>query len=227
MFSNGVEISPEDIKYLSKNVLKLGAYAKRLLHLYDFGINDQQFMSHVKGTCHSLNLLPQGVTRSAIVLRPNAHREDGFWDDASDTWDYSQTLRFAAGATMISQKYKNHMSQEDLKKSLVGKVLFKCQTGILDDLIDKGHYSYIEAKDLYHHVLSSMTDPDFEINAFKKELVSLMNRDQLHLFDLVTSIVTNFNKLFNQSPHGHDLFYHMEVLDEQVILGQALTMFQK
>jgi hypothetical protein len=99
--------------------------------------------------------------------------------------------------------------------------------GILDDLIDKGAYSYLEAKDLHHMALSSMVDPDFDETIYVKRLIGMLKQEHVPLFDLMNSITKGFNSLWNRSPHGSDYFYQMEVLDERVALGQALTMFQK
>jgi hypothetical protein len=226
MAGNSVTISPEDVGVLSDLVLKLGGYARGFVDAHDFGVGQDTLSYHI-GSTHGHVRQLAGIGGSPLSLRPPGFDESTMWEGSNDTWDYAQTLRFAAGAAMISQRYMRHMTPENLRKAVVAKVLYKCQTGILDDLVDKGTYSYIEAKDLYHHVLSSMTDPDFDFNSFRSRLISLMRQEQLHLFDLITEIVRSFNHLYNNSPRGHELFYQMEVLDQRVVLGQALTMFQK
>lgn len=222
-----VRISPEDVSYLTNNVLTLGSYAEALLDSFDFGIEAEQLAHHIHETRQNLNMLLGGGSLLPITLRPDSQSEFLLEEESTHTWNWSQTLRYAAGATMISQKYAKYMSKENLAKAVLAKVLFKCQTGILDDLVDKGRYSYMDAKDIYHHVLASMTDLDFDVNAFKKRLIPKMNQNQIHMFDLLATISSTFNKLYVESPNGVDLFYQMEVLDERVILGQALTMFQK
>src|SRR2546427_11331064 len=76
-------------------------------------------------------------------------------------------------------------------------------------------------------VLSSMLDPDFDSTSFTKRLVTMLRQEQIPLFDLINNIVRGFNVLWNNSPHGHDYFYQMEIMDERVALGQALSMFEK
>src|SRR6058998_3001293 len=80
----------------------------------------------------------------------------------------------------------------------------------------QGNYSYLEAKDLHHMVLSSMLDPDFDSTSFTKRLVTMLRQEQIPLFDLINNIVRGFNVLWNNSPHGHDYFYQMEIMDERV-----------
>ncbi len=128
---------------------------------------------------------------------------------------------------MMSEQYSPHMTTENLHRSMTAKIFRECVIGILDDLIDKGNYSYLEAKDLHHMVLSSMLDPDLDSTAFMKRLVTMLRQEQIPLFDLINNIVRGFNVLWNGSPHGNEYFYQMEVMDERVALGQALSMFQK
>ena len=222
-----VRISSEDVSFLTNNVLRLGSYAENLLDSFNFGIKSEQLAKHIRGTCDNLDMLLGDGGLFPITLRPSSQPDSLLEDEPIDLWNWSQTLRYAAGATMISQKYSKYMSKENLRKAILAKVLYKCQTGILDDLVDKGSYSYMDAKDIYHHVLASMTDLDFDMNAFKKRLVPKINRRQIHMFELIATISSSFNRLYVDSPNGVDLFYQMELLDERVILGQALTMFQK
>ncbi|MEE9223821.1 MAG: hypothetical protein V3U51_03635 [Thermoplasmata archaeon] len=222
-----VRISSEDVSFLTNNVQRLGSYAEDLLDGFNFGIRSEQLAKHIRETCDNLDMLLSGGGLFPITLRPSNQPDFLLEDEPIDLWNWSQTLRYAAGATMISQNYSKYMSKENLRKAILAKVLYKCQTGILDDLVDKGSYSYMEAKDIYHHVLASMTDLDFDINAFKKRLVPKMNQRQIHMFELIATISSSFNRLYVDSPNGVDLFYQMELLDERVILGQALTMFQK
>jgi hypothetical protein len=222
-----IELSCEDVDILSNIVLRLGAYAKKLFDRFDLGISRSRFTWHVDEVYRNLLGLRDVNGGRQVFLAPPGTNDSFLVQNPSDTWNYTQTLRFAAGATMISQKYLRSMSPENLRNSMIAKILYKCQTGILDDLIDTEKYSYIDAKNLYHHVLSSMIDPDFEPNTYKKKLMSMLKEDQLHLFDLMVDITSSFNKVFSESPQGQELFYRIEVLDERVTLGQALSMFQK
>src|SRR3989475_3524063 len=76
-------------------------------------------------------------------------------------------------------------------------------------------------------VLSSRLDPDLDSTAFMKRLVTMLRQEKIPLLNLTNNIFRGFNVLWNNSPHGHDYFYQMEIMDERVALGQALSMFQK
>ncbi len=222
-----IDIAPDDLELLSKFVNRLGGYAEGLFDYHDFGFPKSALKNQITRVTDELRRMQQSIRGSPLSLRPPGLPEDAMWEEADELWNYGQTLRFAAGATMITQRYESRMTSENLRRSMIAKVLHHCQAGLLDDLIDTGRYTFIEAKDLYHHCLASMIDPGFEINTFRKELALSLNQEQLGMFDLMTNITAAFNRLFLESPNGQDLFYELQRVDDRLILGQALTMFQK
>ncbi|HYV09256.1 MAG TPA: hypothetical protein VEL81_06760 [Thermoplasmata archaeon] len=222
-----IGINREDLDLLSRTVLRLGGYAEGLFEFHDFGFDKSFLRDHITNVHATLKELRENATSSGVPLRPPNIPPGAFWEDQGEVWNYLQTLRFAAGATMMTEQYSPHMPRENIAKTVTAKVYRECVIGILDDLIDKGAYSYLEAKDLHHMVLSSMFDPDFDSTSFMKRLVTMLRQEQIPLFDLINNITRGFNILWNHSPHGADYFYQMEVMNERVALAQALTMFQK
>lgn len=222
-----VELGTDDLELVSRFVLRLGGYAEGLFDYHDFGFDKRILQGHITRVEEDIRRVISTKGGTALNLRPPNLPEDAIWEEADETWNYGQSLRFAAGASMITERYRDRMTPDNLRRAFIAKVLHECQAGILDDLIDKGRYTFIEAKDLYHHCFASMIDPGFDINTFRKELALIMKQEQLSMFDLMTNITSAFNKLYLASPNGQDLFYEMERVNERVILGQALTMFQK
>ncbi len=224
---NPIGINPEDLDLLSRTVLRLGGYAEGLFDYHDFGFDKNYLKDHISSVHSTLKRLKESAPPDGLPLRPPNIPPGAFWEDQGEVWNYLQTLRFAAGATMMTEQYLPHMTPDNLQRAMTAKIFRECVIGILDDLIDKGNYSYLEAKDLHHMVLSSMLDPDFDSTSFTKRLVTMLRQEQIPLFDLINNIVRGFNVLWNNSPHGHDYFYQMEIMDERVALGQALSMFEK
>ena len=220
-------ITREDLDLLSRTVLRLGGYAEGLFDFHDFGFDKAFLKDHITSVHANLKRLREVAPSGALSLRPPNIPAGAFWEDQGEVWNYLQTLRIAAGATMMSVQYSPHMSAENLQRAMTTKIFRECAIGILDDLIDKGSYSYLEAKDLHHMVLSSMLDPDLDASSFTKRLVTVLRQEQIPLFDLINNIVRGFKILWTNSPHGHDYFYQMEIMDERVALGQALSMFEK
>ncbi|HYY48267.1 MAG TPA: hypothetical protein VFA17_06240 [Thermoplasmata archaeon] len=220
-------INRDDLDLLSRTVLRLGGYAEGLFDFHDFGFDKESLREHITNVHLTLKRLRESASTTGVPLRPPNIPAGAFLEDQGEVWNYLQTLRFAAGATMMSEQYLPYMNPENVSRAMTAKIFRECAIGILDDLIDKGAYSYSEAKDLHHMVLSSMIDPDLDTTSFMKRLVTMLRRDQVPLFDLINNIVRGFNVLWNGSPHGHDYFYQMETMDERVALGQALSMFEK
>ncbi|MCJ2554615.1 MAG: hypothetical protein LN410_00210 [Candidatus Thermoplasmatota archaeon] len=227
MLSREVALSPADVERIAGNVSKLGGYALGLVEHFDLGIDRDLFQHHLMRTQDHVRTMVGSAGSVLVDLRPKGFSHQALFEATNLAWNYPQDLRFAAGSCMISRMYARWMSEDNLKRALVAKVLYACQEGILDDVIDKGPAGYLEAKDLYHLVLSSMTDPSLNPNAFMKRLMGGLGQEQLDLFETIVTITLHFNRLFHDSPHGGRLFYEMEKLEERAALGQALTMFQK
>lgn len=220
-------INPDDLDLLARTVVRLGGYAEGLFDFHDFGFDKNSLRDHISSVHATLKRLKDVSPPGGLPLRPPNIPPGAFWEDQGEVWNYLQSLRFAAGATMVTEQYSPYMTPENVQRSMTAKIFRECVIGILDDLIDKGNYSYLEAKELHHMVLSSMLDPDFEPASFTKRLVTMLRQEHIPLFDLISSTVRGFNILWNLSPHGHDYFYQMEIMDERVALGQAVSMFEK
>lgn len=227
MLSREVALSPADVERIAGNVSKLGGYALGLIDHFELGVDKDLFRHHLKRTQDHVRTMAGSAGAVLVDLRPRGFSNQALLEATDLAWNYPQDLRFAAGSCMMSRMYAGRMSEDNLKRALVAKVLYACQEGILDDVIDKGPSGYLEAKDLYHLVLSSMTDPSLNPNAFMKRLMGGLGQEQLDLFETIVRITLHFNRLFHDSPHGGRLFYEMEKLEERAALGQALTMFQK
>lgn len=207
--------------------MKLGGYAEGLFSYHDFGLEKDVFRGHLTGVYDALREVRDNVASSSEPIGRPYIPDAAFWEDPGETWNYMQALRFAVGVSLSCQKYGKWMSPANRQRSIVAKILHNCLMGILDDLIDRGSYSYLQAKDVHHLVLSSMIDPDFDSSTYMKRLIAMLKHNQVHLFDLINNLTKHFNRMWNESPSGMNYFYQMEVLDERVALAQALTMFQK
>src|SRR5205823_10563677 len=154
--TDSLGISRDDLDLLSRTVLRLGGYAEGLFDFHDFGFDKEFLREHITSVHQTLKELRDAAPVTGVVpLRPPNLPAGAFLEDQGEVWNYLQTLRFAAGATMMSEQYASHMKRENLQRSMTAKIFRECAIGILDDLIDKGAYSYLEAKDLHHTVLSS------------------------------------------------------------------------
>ena len=219
-------IAQEDIALLCALLDRLADYAGSVVRRHQLGLREEVVAAHLSATRARIESTLSRLSAGPARLRP-AGEVPLAHSPGPEAWDFRQTLRYATGAAMISQRYVARMAEADVSRSLLAKVLYKCQTGILDDVVDRGAYSYIEVRDLYQHVLSSMTAPRYDQNLFRAKLAMLLQQEQFAVYDLTSNITASFNRLFLSSPRGFEFFAEMERLDHQVSLGQALSVLQK
>lgn len=221
-----LNVSHADLELMLNYVNKLGGYGLGLFRVMDLGLPRELYERHLNETIESLKAMGEGEA-PRILLRPKGASNRALVETTNELWNFPQTLRFAAATTFLTQYYKRWMEPPDVRRAITAKVLYKCQTGILDDFVDKGHYSYLEAKQLYHLVFSSMMDADYDQKGLVQKLVPAMNQDQLDLLDLVVNITTGFNALLRAAPHAGDYAYYMVQFNDRLGLAQALSMYMK
>jgi len=222
-----IEIAAGDVERITRFVLRLGGYAEGMFDYHDFGFPKQVLKDQITNVTEELRGLRESIRASPLSLSPPNLAGDAMWEETGEPWNFGQTLRFAAGATMITQRYQNAMTPANRRHAMIAKVLHQCQAGLLDDLVDTGRYTFVEAKDLYHHCLASMIEPGFDTNTFRKGLALNLNQEQMGVFGLMTDLTAGFNRLYTDSPNGQDLLHELLRIDDRVTLGQALTMFLK
>ncbi len=221
-----IRLAPADVDVMCGNIYKMGGYGLGLFKVMDLGIPQELYERHLRESIENLRQL-SGPEPGGVPLRPPHSRGRALLEASNEIWDYPQNLRFAAAVSILGQYYKRWMKADDLKRALSAKVLYNCQIGILDDLVDKGDYNYLEAKELTHLVLSSMFNPTYDDNAFVKKLIPSLRESHLEYRDMILQFASAFNSLISLSAHGGDFFYHMEVFNQRLVLAQALSVFQK
>lgn len=214
-----MELSESNIMF--KIVDRLLNYGHHFLGRNDYGLTPEEFNTfrHDSAAC----FIPLIKWSKPLVSYQKVH-------DACTNqtiWTSTQTMRYAVGASLISLGYKKYLDFESLQNSIIAKAFDKYQVGILDDIIDRGNYDYQEAKDLYRHVISSMTTHDFDYMAFQEELNGLLNPSQLGISDIICSMASAFSTFFFEAPRAYEVLPIIKELDERIIEGQALTVLQK
>src|SRR5213594_57065 len=122
-----VELGTDDLELVTKFVLRLGGYAEGLFDYHDFGFPKSALKNQITRVTDELRRMRESIRGSSLSLRPPGLPEDAMWEEADELWNYGQTLRFAAGATMITQRYESRMTSENLRRAMVAKVLHHCQ----------------------------------------------------------------------------------------------------
>src|SRR2546428_228013 len=133
----GLGINREDLDLLSRTVARLGGYAEGLFDYHEFGFDKAALREHITRVSAFIHGLKDVAGPGGIPLRPPNIPPGAFWEDQGETWNYLQTLRFAAGATMMKEQWRPYMSPQNLQRALTAQIFPKCQIGILDDLFHK------------------------------------------------------------------------------------------
>ncbi len=119
---NTLGINPEDLDLLSRTVLRLGGYAEGLFDFHDFGFDKNSLKEHISNVHATLRRLKENAPPEGLPLRPPNIPPGAFWEDQGEVWNYLQTLRFAAGATMMTEQYSPHMTTENLHRAMTAKI---------------------------------------------------------------------------------------------------------
>jgi hypothetical protein len=221
-----LRIDLSDLELMLDYMRKLGGYGLGLFDVMDLGLPRDLYETHLNEAIDNLRSMAGGES-PAIVLRPKGASDQALVEAPSNLWNFAQTLRFAAATTFLTQYYKHWMYPGVIHRAVTAKVLYRCQTGILDDVVDKGSYSYLEAKQLYDMVFSSMIDTDFDEKRLVQKLVPNLNQDQVDIVELIIKITSWFNTLFLAAPRGTDYVYHIDLFNARHGLSQALSMYTK
>ncbi len=222
-----LRLAPGDVDVMCGNIYKMGGYGLGLFRIMDLGLPQDLYERHLQESIDNLRQLAGTGNADIVSVRPPGTHGRALMEASNEVWDYPQNLRFAAAVSILGQFYKRWMAPEDLRRALAAKILYNCQVGILDDLVDKGDYNYLEAKELTHLVLSSMFNPTYDENVLVKKLIPSLREAHLNYRDLILQFTKAFNSLMSVSAHGSDFFYHMEVFNQRLVLAQALSVFQK
>src|SRR2546426_11774802 len=126
--------NPDDLDLLSRTVVRLGGYAEGLFDFHDFGFDKNSLREHISSVHATLKRLKDVSPPGGLPLRPPNIPAGAVLEDQGEGWDYLQSLRFAAGATMGTEQVSPYMTPEDVERSMNAKDFRGCGIGILGDL---------------------------------------------------------------------------------------------
>src|SRR3989449_10116781 len=106
-----------------------GRGAVELCDLYDFGFPSSVVRDHIARLGRDFDSF-----RGAFEVPELASGGRG------SLWDHEQSVRYAAGAAMITARFRGAMSPANVARSAAAKALHEFQAGPPDDIIDGGGY---------------------------------------------------------------------------------------
>src|SRR2546426_209246 len=198
-------------------VVDLGRRAVELCELYDFGFPSSVVRDHIARLGRDFDSF-----RGAFEVPELASGGRG------SLWDHEQSVRYAAGAAMITARFRGAMSPANIARAAAAKALHEFQADLLDDIIDGGAYTFEEARSLYRMCLAPMTEADhFDPDELRMELRRRIQAHQQGTVDLLTSLTARLHDLLRHAPNWDAFRSEIRRENERLATGQALTVFQK
>src|SRR5256712_1546974 len=197
-------------------VVDLGRRAVELCELYDFGFPSSVVRDHIARLGRDFDSF-----RGAFEVPELASGGRG------SLWDHEQSVRYAAGAAMITARFRGAMSPANIARAAAAKALHEFQADLLDDIIDGGAYAFEEARALYRMCLAPMTEADFDPNELQMELRHRIQAHQQGTVDLLASLTSRLHDLLRHAPSWDAFRSEIRHENERLATGQALTVFQK
>lgn len=212
----------EHFELIHRFLGQFGALAESLLAYHDLGIDKETIRGHIQRADAEVKRMQALGDRAleelpAAVLRP----------EVMAAWNSKKNLRYATGAILLTERFRDAMTSENRIRSFRAKLLYESILDTLDDLIDSGSYSFGDALDLMRHCVAPITAATFDPIMFGEELRARLVPEQRHLCEFLTAVVGGMQRLLRSSLHGADLAGAMERFHENWLFGQAYTMYQK
>src|SRR5712691_7437695 len=180
---NGIGSDPLEV--VERFVRVIGRYAEGLFDYHDFGFSRCVIRDHIARVADGLTELRTAGNRPMMDL----HAIDRDRSARLSPWDHQQSFRYAAGASMIMERFRPSIRSEDMPRAHAAIALLEFEADLLDDLIDATAYTEAEALAVYRHCLAPMTADSFDAATFDTGLRGLVKPGQEPVAELMGSIV--------------------------------------
>ena len=220
--TEGGDPRTDHLKLIRGLVHHFGRVAEGLFEYHDFGFPREVIRRHIDTIEADL-----GRLRASGGLDDLGLPEESLAGQVRGIWNSKKNLRYAAGALMISNRFRQETRPENRLRASRLKVVYEAFLDTIDDAIDSGDYNFGDALDLMRHCLGSLTAPSFDGSRFREELYDRLLPEQRPVTDLLTALAIAFRRGFQDSPHGDGLRTELERFQTNWILGEAYTMYQK
>lgn len=215
-------VARDPIGIVRQLVLDAGESAEGWLSRHDFGLPREVVQDHIDRVWSDLAALSRSSFPLRVPLDVRATADGG-----TPMWDAAGSLRYAAGAAMLTQRFRTSMAPEDAQRAHAAKILQEFLADLLDDLIDERVYTFREALRLYRHCLRPLSEGTFDRGRFASKLKPIVHPDQRASISLITEIVGGIQELLMQAPNRSFVAAELRRSHERLAFGQALTVLQK
>jgi hypothetical protein len=211
----------DHLELIRRLLHQYGKVAESQFDYHDFGFPRDAVRHHIANVEAEIRRL-QASGNGALGIP-----DEILQGEIRDVWNSKKNLRYAAGAIMISSRFRKEVRPENRVRAMRLKILYEALVDTIDDVIDSGDYSFADALDLMRHCLRSLTASTFDPEWFREELFARLSPEHRPLTDLLAALSVAFREQFRASPHGRSLVGELDRFQENWILGEAYTMYQK
>ncbi len=212
----------DHLELIRRLLVQFGRYAETLFDYHDFGFSRETVRDHIANVEGEIRRM-QAMGSDALLGIPGAVLQGAI----REIWNEKKNLRHAAGAIMISSRFRNEIRPENRLRGIRLKILYEVYVDSIDDLIDTDDYSFSDALDLMRYCLGSLTARGFDRQVFREELSGRLSPAQRRVTDFLTCLAESVHGAIWRSPQGASLIGELDRLQENWALGEAYTMYQK
>jgi len=187
---------------------------------FDFGISP----TFVRRQAESILDVLRAIPRSGSAAVPAGEVIQACLDDLRELAPatYRKTLARIAGVSLIHAHFRSRMSDRGVAQAIAASSLYEIVQDLLDDLLDGGGLTFVEARRLYELCLRPLTHPAVSCDRLEDDLADFMAPGQDRLAHVLASATSELRGLLA----GSDAHVLERVADghEALTLAQAATV---
>jgi|GEM_PF-1773661 len=217
------ELRAPHFEAIRRHVERLGRYAERLATYHDLGIRPDAIRRRIDRVAADLASWRDEVARESGGMELDLPSNGS----GGSIWDHRQSLRYAAGALMVTERCRARMGASELRRALRAKALCEFLLDLLDDLIDEGEFTFPRAGSLYRLCLGAFTSERFDPSELESAIATLLAPAQRPAVALLRETAVRVRALLETAPNFPRLRAEITGACERLAVGQALTTYQK
>ena len=200
-------------------IARLGPRANSII-LRGLGIPREALRRHVDGVLHSLS----DIRAAGLAEVPGA----GALFDALEALrreaprTFRKTLARIAGISVIPSGLRDAMGADGERRAFVANALYEAQQDLLDDLLDRGGYTFGEARRMYRLCLRPITGAA-DTDHLEADLTELMGPGQDGVATLLAALTREIRALVRDA--DPEVLRRLEEGHERLATAQAATVF--
>ena len=128
-----------------------------------------------------------------------------------------------AAITLIPEGFRAELGERGVRQAFVANALYECEQDLLDDLLDRGGYTFREARRLYNLCLRPITGAS-GTERLEEDLIELMSPGQEGLARILATLTKELANLLLHVPH-REVLSRLEGSHEALATAQAATVY--